>query len=107
MPQCGVTGTNDPYSRGSCRFLVAQAWVPILAAALRRGVEDRPQRIEIGRAARILTGIGRARSHFNGPEVTDRAIAARKDVIGRHVSIFPADVIARVVPGKIRTDFVP
>ena len=39
--------------------------------------------------------------------IADRAIAPRKDVIGRHVSIFPADVIARVVPGKIRIDFVP
>ena len=35
-----------------------QPRIPILAAAFRRGVEDGPQRIDVGRTARILSGIG-------------------------------------------------
>src|SRR6476660_6870087 len=65
---------------------VSEARVPILAAALGRGVENGPQRIEIGRAARILAGVGGRRSHFAGPEMADAAVAAREHVVAGRIS---------------------
>src|SRR3954453_2011103 len=42
---------------------IAQSRIPVLAAAFGRGVQNGPQRIEIGRPARILAGVGGRRSH--------------------------------------------
>src|SRR3954469_19645689 len=53
---------------------VAQLRIPVRAAAFRRGVEQRPERIEIRRAARILSGIGGGAVHFAAPEVADGAV---------------------------------
>src|SRR5262249_57756315 len=50
--------------------------IPVLAASLGRGVEDRPERIDVGSAAWILSGIGHRAAHLGGPEMADRAVAA-------------------------------
>src|SRR5882724_9138578 len=87
--------------------LIIQPRVPVLAASFGRGVEDGPQRIHVGRTARILAGIGRRRSHFAGPEMADGSVVAREHGIARRVGIRGTDVIARVVARGVGVDPVP
>src|SRR5689334_21680556 len=86
---------------------VAQTRIPVLAPSFGRGVQNGPERIQIGRTARILTGISGGKSHFAAPEMTDHSVAAREHVVARHVRVVPADVIARVVARNIRINPVP
>src|SRR5882757_937743 len=81
--------------------------IPVLAATFRCGVEQGPERIEIGRAARILSGIGGHATHFAAPEMPDYPIAAREHVVARHIGICRADIVARVIARHIRMDLVP
>lgn len=37
---------------------LVQLWIPVGTAASRRGVRDNPERIHVGRAVRVLAGIG-------------------------------------------------
>src|SRR5882672_5746641 len=85
---------------------IAQARIPVPAAAFGRGVQNGPERIEVGRTARILAGVGGGLSHFAGPEMTDRTVAAREHVIAGHIGIRGADVIAGVVARSVRIDLV-
>src|SRR6476620_5169697 len=107
----GTYGQITPYSCGGSiavtRPSITETRIPILAAALRRGVEDSPQRIEFGRTTRILTGVGGCRSHFARPEMADGAVAARENVVAGRIGIMRGDVIARVVARPIRIDLVP
>src|SRR3954464_3799555 len=86
---------------------VSEARVPIFAASLRRGVENGPQRIEIGRSARILARVCRCRSHFARPEMTDGAVAAREYGVAGHVGVSSRDVMRGVIAGHVRIDFMP
>jgi len=83
---------------------VSEARIPILAAPLGRGVENGPQRIEIGRTARILAGVGGRRPHFAGPEMADAAVAAREHVVAGRIGIGSTDVIARVDRARSKPD---
>src|ERR1700704_17052 len=49
--------------------------------------------------------IGGRASHLARPEMANHAIAAGEDVVGRRFGIVLADIVARVVAGKIRIDF--
>src|SRR5438445_10702550 len=96
----GSNGQITPYSCGGSIAMtphsVSETRIPVLAAAFRRSVENRPQWIEFGRTARILTGIGGCRSHFAGPEMADAAVAAREHAIARRIGVISRNVIARV-----------
>src|SRR5205085_430295 len=77
------------------------------AAPFGGGVENGPERIEIGRAAWVLTGIGGGHSHLAGPEMTDDAVAAGEHVVAGHIGIGRTDVVSRVIARWIRIDSVP
>src|SRR6476469_8643469 len=59
----------EPVVTGS--LLVTQLRIPIGAASIRRHVQNGPERHQIGRTARILSGIGRGSIHFAAPEMPD------------------------------------
>lgn len=80
--------------------------LPVGAAPVWRGVEDRPERIEVGRAAWILLGVGHRGAHLAGPEMPDRAVALREHAVAGHIGIVGANVVARVIAGDVREDFV-
>src|SRR5689334_12495283 len=107
----GINRQITPYSCGGSIAMmphsVSELRIPIRAAPLRRGVENGPQRIEFGRAAWILTGIGGARSHFPGPEMANAAVASREHGVARRVGIASRDIIARKIAGHVRIDFMP
>src|ERR1700675_1158807 len=50
---------------------IIQLRIPIGAAAFRRNVEDGPERHQVRRAARILSGIGGSTVHLAAPEMPD------------------------------------
>src|SRR5437868_11933364 len=107
----GNYGQITPYSCGGSIAMtphsVSELRIPILAAAFRRGVENGPQRIEIGRTARILAGVGGRGSHFARPEMADGAVAAREYVVAGRIGISGRNIVARVVTRWIRIDLMP
>src|SRR5260370_37202465 len=97
-------GQITPYSCGGSIAMtphsVSETRIPVLAAPLGRGVENRPQRIEFGRAARILTGIGGRGSQFAGPEMAGAAAAARATRITPRLRVPHRKRGARGVPHR-------
>lgn len=89
------------------RSRVTQLRVPVLAAPLRSGIEESPQRIEVRRAAWILSRIRRAGVHLTGPEVANGAVPAREHIVGWHVRILPTHVVPRVIAVRVRDDAKP
>src|SRR5258706_16243697 len=53
---------------------IAQARIPVPAAAFRRGVQNGLERIQVRRAARILTGIGGRTSQLPCPKKKGQAV---------------------------------
>src|SRR5262245_6932475 len=101
---------NPAYFFGDCPALthsIGKLRIPLGAASLRRGVENGPKRIEVGRPTRILAGIGRGPAHLAGPEMADGSVAAGEHAVAGHVGIISADIVARVVARSIRVDLVP
>src|SRR3954464_6295313 len=88
-----LIGSNACASARVTSRSITELRIPIRAAAFRRGVEQCPQRIEIRRATRILSGIGR-RTHLAAPEMADRSVATRERIVGGYVGITSADIVA-------------
>src|SRR5262245_59298006 len=91
--------------------LVLQLRIPVLAAALGRGVENDPERHEVGSAAGILAGVCRLHRHLAAPEMTNRAVAAREDVV-RGVILGPGALgmvvaVERVARGRVELQVPP
>src|SRR5262245_42683604 len=65
---------------GRERGLVLEPRIPTGAAPIRRRIEHGPDRHEVWRAARILTGIGGRERHLSAPKVADGSVAASEHV---------------------------
>src|SRR6185437_16926001 len=85
---------------------VVQARIAVRLAALRSHVQHRPQRAELGSAARVLAGIGAVSGHLARPEVADGPVAAGEDVeAGDLVAVRQdAEVVARIVVVEIAVE---
>src|ERR1051325_11918519 len=62
-----------------CLRSIAQLRVPVRAASLGRQIEDRPQRRDVRRIARILARIGHVLCHLACPEQPHRVAIAPVD----------------------------
>ena len=72
--------TTKAHTQARCS--IVQFRIPIFAAPFRRHVKDSPERHQIRRAARILSGIGRGAIHLTGPEMPDGPVPPREHVEG-------------------------
>ena len=83
------------------RLCVVQLGIPIGAAAFRRAIEKRPERIDIRSAAWILSGIRHLATHLSTPEVADLAVTAGEHIQRRDIAVFRTHIGARVVAAGI------
>jgi hypothetical protein len=81
--------------------LVIELWIPVRAAALRRQVQHKPKRVEVRRAARILSGIGHCSAHLAAIEVADDSVAPAEDTEAGDISVLGPYVGASVLAGPI------
>src|SRR3979409_1435130 len=72
--------TTKAHTQARCS--IVQFRIPIFAAPFRRHVKDSPERHQIRRAARILSGIDRGAIHLTGPEMPDGPVPPREHVEG-------------------------
>lgn len=92
-----------PRAETACvRSLVVEPWIPVGAAALRRGVKEHPERVHVGRVVGILTGIGDLASALCRVEEADRAVTfAPEHKVTGFVGVALAVVVGPEVAGRI------
>jgi len=76
---------------------IAQLRIPVAIPTLGRTVKNGPQRHQVRLATRVLARVCGGAVHFAAPKVAKTAIAACKNIEGRHVRI----VRSHVVPGEV------
>src|ERR1700733_13015098 len=84
------------------RVSLVQLGIEICATAFGGEIEDGPEGIDVGCAARVLAGIGCFGAHLAAPEEADCSVAACEDIQSRDVRVFGAHVGASVVACRIR-----
>src|SRR5208282_882385 len=77
---------------------VVELRIPVHPSPFRGRVQHHPQRRGIGRAARVLAGVGGLVRHLSRPEMADRSVPAGEHVEGRDFGAVgqDAEIIARI-----------
>ena len=75
---------------------VLQLWVPVGATPFRRKVQHQPQRIDIRRAARILTRVGHRGAYLAAIEVVNLSALPVEDAEAGDIRVLRTHVRARI-----------
>ena len=71
---------------------VLKLGIPVGAAAFRSQIQHQPERIKIGRAARILSRVRHRAAHLSAVEVPDDTITASEDAESGNIRVVRVDV---------------